>query len=263
MLLIREIGANAAYFTFSAGKIPVDVGQGHLAAGMCIDFYGRSQAEWEERHVGRQIMRYVTPAGGSSVSADPIGLLRGAPHPALAAEFLDFVLSKEGQRLWNYRPGTPGGPDRYALRRLPIRRDVYTPADRRNMSDAAARPFDLAMRFTYHPAWTARLFGLIRVLIRVMVIDCGDELRDAWKKILAVGGPERCPAAMEHLAALPFDYSQAGAVARQIRNPEKRLELTREWTVFFRKKYRDAAACAGRESSISLHSSERNQRLEN
>jgi ABC-type Fe3+ transport system substrate-binding protein len=33
-------------------------------------------------------MHYVTPAGGSSVSCDPIGLVRGAPHRELAVRFI-------------------------------------------------------------------------------------------------------------------------------------------------------------------------------
>jgi ABC-type Fe3+ transport system substrate-binding protein len=244
MLLIRIIGANAKYFTFSASKVPVDVAQGHIAAGMCIDFYGRSQAEWEQQHLGREIMRYVTPAGGSSVSADPIGMLRGAPHPEAAELFLDFTLSKEGQKLWNYRPGEPGGPDRYALRRLPIRRDLYTPEDRAAMSDPDAHPFQLAEQFTYHPEWTARLFGLIRVLIRVMTIDCQDELSRAWKAILDAGGPERCPEAVNKFRQLPFDYNDTAKVVERSQNPEQRIALARDWAVFFRKSYRDAETIA-------------------
>lgn len=244
MLLIRKIGANAKYFTFSASKVPVDVAQGHIAAGMCIDFYGRSQAEWEEQHVGRRTMRYVTPAGGSSVSADPIGMLRGAPHPETAAMFLDFVLSPEGQKLWNYRPGEPGGPDRYALRRLPIRRDLYTPEHRKAMSDPDAQPFELAEKFTYRPEWTARLFGLIRVLIRVMTIDCQDELSRAWKAVLDAGGPEHCPQAVQRLEQLPFEYHDAAAVTKQLQNPEQRIAVAREWAVFFRKNYREAEILA-------------------
>ena len=42
-LLIR-MAANSRYFTDSASKIPHDVAQGNAAAGMCIDFYGRSYA---------------------------------------------------------------------------------------------------------------------------------------------------------------------------------------------------------------------------
>ena len=105
--LVRLIGANAHYFTYSAGKVPMDVNAGVVAAGVVIDFYGRFQAETERAPNGVERMRYITPAGGSSVSADPMSLLRGAPHRELAVRFITFALSPEGQKIWNYRPGTP------------------------------------------------------------------------------------------------------------------------------------------------------------
>lgn len=244
MLLVKRLGGNARYFTLSAGRVPVDVGDGELAIGMCIDFYGRSQAEWTQDALGRPVMRYVTPVGGSSISADPIGMFRGAPHPDRAREFIAFVLSPEGQRLWNYRVGTPGGPNRFALRRLPIRADLYAETDRERMSDPQARPHELTQEFTYRPGWTARYFSLIRVLIRVMVIDCHDELRDAWGAIIDAGGPDAVPEAMAILERLPFEHADAADAARGLHDPEARLETTREWLKFFRKIYREAAQAA-------------------
>ena len=244
MLLIRKIGGNARYFTFSASKVPVDVAKGDLAAGMCIDFYGRSQAEWERRHVGRETMAYVTPTGGSSVSVDPVGILRGAPHRELAEHFIDFVMSRPGQVLWNYRVGVEGGPTRYALRRLPVRRDVYTPADRRKMSDPDADPFDVAGRFDYHGKWTGRYFGLIRILLRVMVIDCHPELKSAWHAIIEAGGPEAVPEAMVLLRELPFGYGDCPGAAESLSKPTERVRTTRLWAEFFRERYRRAEAVA-------------------
>jgi len=47
---------------------------------------------------------------------DPIALLRGAPHGELARAFIEYVLSPDGQKLWNAKPGTSGGTERFALR---------------------------------------------------------------------------------------------------------------------------------------------------
>lgn len=246
MLLIRKIGGNARYFTFSASRVPVDVSQGTVAAGMCIDFYGRAQGEWSRRGTGRDFMRYTTPVGGSSVSADPIGLLRGAPHRELAEMFIDFVLAREGQQLWNYRAGESGGPTKYSLRRLPIRGDLYDERDVRSMSDPGERPLELATRFTYHPEWTGRLFGLIRILLRVMVIDCHDELRSAWSAVCKAGGEEAVPQAVAQLRLLPFSYGEAGQVARALGDKRERIRHTRQWAVFFRRCYREAEQLAQR-----------------
>jgi iron(III) transport system substrate-binding protein len=82
-----------------------------------------------------------------------------------------FVLGEAGQRLWTYRPGTPGGPEKFALRRLPIRRDFYPPwtnhlafaAD--DLSAPTVNPYELAKNFTYYSRWTGRHFGILRDLI--------------------------------------------------------------------------------------------------
>ena len=122
--LVQLVGANARYFTDTSQKPPIDVASGDCAAGMCIDFYGREQQEAvRRRNAGSDRLGYVSPEGGTSYSVDPIAMLRGAPHPAVALAFIEYVLSLEGQKIWNFRTGTPGGPEEFALRRLPVRRD--------------------------------------------------------------------------------------------------------------------------------------------
>lgn len=257
--LVRRIGANARYFTDSSGKVPVDVGAGNVAAGLAIDFYGRYQAEFSRGPDGRERMFYTTPRGGSSVSADPISLLRGAPQRAIAVRFIRFVLGEQGQRLWNFAPGTPGGPEKFALRRLPVRRDFYPSGNRElqrhfeavrdccvdDLAGPAVNPFRLAEQFTYHSRWTGRLFSLHRDLIRAMCLDSGQELRAAWEAIVAAGGAEECPQAMAALERMPdrpepLDWKSA----QQIISEHGRLETMRVWTIFFRDQYRRARQLA-------------------
>ncbi|HEX3730670.1 MAG TPA: extracellular solute-binding protein, partial [Opitutaceae bacterium] len=127
--LIQRIGANARYFTDTSQKPPVDVADGNCAAGMCIDFYGAQQQEAERRRGAPDRVGFVVPAGGTSYFVDPIALLRGAPHEDPAHAFLEYALSLEGQKLWAFRPGTRGGPQEFALRRLPVRKDFYAHAE--------------------------------------------------------------------------------------------------------------------------------------
>jgi ABC-type Fe3+ transport system substrate-binding protein len=257
--LVQRMAANARYFTDSAGKVPIDVSMGSAAAGLAIDFYGRYQAETSRAPDGTPRMGYVTPSGGSSVSADPISLLRGAPHRELAVRFIVFALGDEGQKLWNYRPGTPGGPTTYALRRLPIRRDFY-PSDSPAwqaaceahrahtadpLSDPSVNPYALGAAFTYRPRWTAGHFGVHRTLIKAMCLDAGDELRAAWRAVLAAGGPDACPEAMAALARMPDDpepltWSSAPGILKR-HDP---LDTARLWTAFFRRSYGEARRLA-------------------
>lgn len=259
MNLVRMIGANSRYFTDSAGKVPIDVGMGAISAGIAIDFFSRFQAEYTRTPDGVAHMDYITPKGGSCVSADPISLLRGAPHRELAVRFIEYVLSEEGQRLWNAKPGTEGGTEKFALRRLPIRRDFY-PSDvpeldavcRRNlekMSDdlasPAVNPYVLAKDFTYRPQWSARHFGIQRDLVRALCLDSGNELRAAWKAVLDNGGPEANPEAMELIKRLPtrpipVTWKSAVTDYKKI----SRLEYMRIWTAEMRENYNKAARLA-------------------
>lgn len=256
--LVQRLGANARYFTDSASKVPIDVSNGDAAAGLAIDFYGRYQAQVSRSPRGEDRMHYITPTGGSSVSADPISLLRGAPNRELAVRFIRFVLSEEGQKLWNYAPGTPGGPEKYALRRLPILADFYPlpddPASEErfarhaphltdDLADPDINPYVLAGQFTYRARWTGRHFNIHRDLIRAMCLDSAQELQEAWSVIIAHGGPEANPEAMRLMRRLPdvpnaLNWQNILNVPREM----ERLDYMRAWTRFFRESYREAQA---------------------
>jgi ABC-type Fe3+ transport system substrate-binding protein len=255
--LIQRIGANARYFTDSSSKTPIDVGAGQVAAGLAIDFYARFQEQYSRGRDGRERMRFVTPEGGSSVSADPIALLRGAERRDLAVRFLTFVLGAEGQKLWAYRPGEPGGPRQFALRRLPVRRDFYPSAEpavqavhaghlRHAGEDLASPeidPYRLAGGFVYRPRWTAGHFAVLRDIIRAMCIDSQEELQAAWGAVIRGGGPERQPRAAALLGRLPDrPRPLTWRTALEAGASGNRQTLLTEWTVFFRRSYREAAA---------------------
>jgi hypothetical protein len=255
--LVQRIGANARYFTDSASKVPIDVSMANASVGLSIDFYGRYQAETSRNPDGSQRMVYRTPVGGSSVSADPISLMRGAPHRELAVRFIEFMVSEDGQKLWNYRPGTQGGPEQYALRRLPIRRDFYpseiqelqaafekhVPHLSDDLGDPVVNPYHLASQFPYTSRWTVRHFGIHRLLIRAMCLDAGEELHAAWYAIQRAGGPEAVPEAMEVLNAMPPGLTWETATGPDYRS-DRQMEFMREWVIFFRRNYNAARKIA-------------------
>jgi iron(III) transport system substrate-binding protein len=136
--ILRRMAANARTFSASSPKAPTDVSLGEAAAGLCIDFYGRYQSQamidaGDRRAGGLARVGYVDPVGETVIDPDPIAMLRGAPHPELAKRFVAFVLSPEGQALWNFAarsrltppPADGLGPERYELRRMPIRPSMY------------------------------------------------------------------------------------------------------------------------------------------
>ncbi|MBV8376717.1 MAG: extracellular solute-binding protein [Verrucomicrobia bacterium] len=243
-LLIR-LAANSRYFSNGAERVPMDVAYGEAAAGMCIDFYGRFESEAVAESDGRTRLKYTSVLGGTSVGADSIALLRGAPHPQIAKAFIDFVLKLEGQKLWDFRTETPGGPERYAPRRLPIRKEFYREPLHAYMADPEADPYHDAQEFEYHEAWTAPLFSAIRFLVRVMCIDSRGELVSARKAIGSA--PADSPAWQKLLDVSRVRYEIAVQQIRDtLRSADrlKEVQLAEELTTYFRNQYREAERMA-------------------
>lgn len=243
--IIQAASANARYFTDAAGKVPTDVSLGDAAAGMCIDFYGRFQSEAVKVGDSPSRLQYFTPAGGSSVGVDPIALLRGAPNRTVAEEFISFVLSPEGQKLWNFKVGTPGGPERYALRRLPILKGLYGPEFEAMRSDPGVMPYKEAELFTYHPAWTGPLFKTMSFIIRVMCLDSHDEQASAWKALVAARFPREALKKFMDMGAV--GYAAASDKIRPALSSQNRIDevrLARELGEKFRAQYREAERLA-------------------
>ena len=243
--IIQAASANARYFTDSAPKIPLDVSLGDAAIGMCIDFYGRFQSESVRIGDSPSRLQYFTPTGGSSVGVDPIALLRGAPHREAAEEFISFVLSLEGQKLWNFKIGAPGGPHKYALRRLPIRKELYLPEYAEYRSDPEVMPYEEAKHFTYHAAWTAPLFRTMAFIIRVICLDLHHEQSTAWQALMKAGFPKEAFKVFTDMSAV--NYSEARTTIKSAIDSNNRINevrVAKELSDKFRSQYRDAARLA-------------------
>ena len=197
--ILRSLCANARYFTNMSTKPPIDISHGEAAAGLAIDFYGRSQAQAvmrpgetpETSRVG-----YAEPAGDVFVDPDPISILNGGPNRELARRFIEFALSDEGQALWQFpartRPdgspnpaaadnppgpdGEPMGPRLYELRRLPVRRDFIARYESAFVDNVD--PFAIASDTTSR-GWR----GAIPMMMGAFGIDTHEECRRAWLEV--------------------------------------------------------------------------------
>ncbi len=245
--VIQRIGANARYFTDSSQKPPIDVLNGNSAVGMCIDFYGRYQEESASARSGRSRLGYYSPPDGTVLSPDPIALLRGAPNRAVGEAFIDYVLSLEGQKLWNFRVGAEGGPQRFALRRLPVRRDFYAREDWKPLrSDPEVSPYAGDNPLIYNGAWTGGdTFRSMAFVIRVMCLDTHPELVRAWREIIAAGMPPEALAALGDLSTVGYDEVQ-GRIRQALTSKNKvdEIRLASELANGFRRQYDRAAEIA-------------------
>ena len=207
---LRMIFANARYFAASASKVPVDVSNGEAAVGMAIDFYGRYQAGAVNAYDRRSDpdaaddslrMGYVDPVTTvdgrrvslTATSSDPISLLRGAPHRELAEQFIAWLLTPDAQRLWQRRVDAPGGPEKFELRRQPIRRDMYTPEEREHWTDPEVDPFATAQPF---PEAMPDFYSMVAPISHAMAIDMHSDLTAAWDALQATPAEDPVYASM-------------------------------------------------------------------
>jgi ABC-type Fe3+ transport system substrate-binding protein len=243
--LIKRIAGNCRGVTDGASVAIREVAHGDAIASMALDFQARVEAAYAlEQSRGTPRVRFALPVGGTSISPDPISLLRGAPHRALAVDFIRFVLSREGQRLYSYRIGEPGGPQRWELNRMPIRKDVYTAEDRTHMTAPDLDPYAVAGTFIFHREWTGPGFPLIATMTRAVVLDPREELVEAWRAIIAAGGPERVPEAWSEFTWLPVHHAEVSAAVTRLKDPIAALVETRRWTVEAQRHYREAERLA-------------------
>lgn len=184
MKLIQLVCANARYFTDSSTKPVLDVSAGDCAVGVAIDFYGLYQEENLRQRNESNRFGFVFPKEGSVPTPDVVAMLRGAPNPELGLAFIEYILSLEGQKLWGFRVGTPGGPVRYALNCPPIRKELYADKYLAYRANPELNPYRDVGDFVYHRQWSVLIFKPLRFIIKVAFIDTHKELARAWKAII-------------------------------------------------------------------------------
>ncbi len=229
MGLVRQIAANARMFADGSATVPGIIASGDAAAGMTIDFYSRSTVQ----AVGEDRMGYVEPAGATMINPDPIAMVKGAEHPIVARRFIEFVLSPEGQRLWNTKAGSPGGPRSTNLRRLPIMPSIYSEVA--NFTDQV-NPYAAAGGFNKSNA-REQTFKILGELIQASCMNCLEDLRETRKEILA---SSRAAELDDDLGTFPFDQQEA---LRRLAiygkaKPVDQLKIMRGWTQDFRDEYK-------------------------
>ena len=211
---------------------------------MCVDFYGRSFADEWKRDDGTSRLCWVAPLGGCSLSGDPIAVLRGAPNPRAAQAFVEFVLSDRGQQMWNAKPGSAQGPREKALRRMPVRRDIYTPERMAQWTDGEFDPYQATGSFVYRPELTGKAFGTIRSLVRIIGIDSHEEMKRAWLALREANFPAEATAVFFDVSELSYAQMKQGDAG--LSSPDGLLAARRaaELGAKFRARYRQAEAMA-------------------
>jgi len=244
--LMKEIAGNFKTVTERSFGVPDGVNSGNFGIGIVIDFFGLSS-----KGSGFPV-EFHYPTVTTLVPAN-VAIVKNAPNPAAAGEFIDFLLSPEGQELL-LDPG---------IRRLPVNPVTYAkappgfPNPFKDSSIGAAVNFDLAR--------SKNRYNLVNSLFDVMITYRLDDLRGATEAIqdaeAAMAGKSDTEAAAmiaqarQLVAALPIDEaksmdSEFSAIFKKKRKKAtdqvtgRQAEVEKEWDDFVVKNYAEAKKLA-------------------
>jgi ABC-type Fe3+ transport system substrate-binding protein len=239
MRLLLRIVANARGIIRDSGTLTRIVIEGDVAAAGNIDVNALSA-------VGQnpEGMIYVLPVGATVISPDSVAVLKGAPKPKLAQEFIEYLLSDAGQELFLLNPGIRGGPSHYALCRLSVVPALYRrfPPAERSVGDAD--PFTLGGAFDYKASVGQGRWDALNDLLGAIALDAQSELAGAWYAVLSAKLPkERLRLLETELFRTPVTETELADYGRRIavESPRYRAETTNRWGEEARRRYRDVA----------------------
>jgi len=229
MRILALLAANSQTFYSVAGGVPDNVGRRQIAIGCAIDFYAANQIELS----GADEVGFCMPEKLTVITPDPISILKGAPHLETAQEFVAFVMSEEGQRLWFLPVGAAGGPKQKALNRMPVIPALYE----RYASQALVKydPFKFTKSFKYDSELAITRRDIFRSLFQATLKQPHSQLRDAWKEVIKVKDNE---ALIAELVKPPVTEAELLTLAQHQWSDEAvRSRLMTQWTNWAYKKY--------------------------
>ena len=248
--LWKRIGGNLKTVTERSFGVPSGVNSGEFGIGVVIDFFGFSSK------ASGYPVEFRYPSTTTLVPAN-IAIIDNAPHPDLAAAFIEFVLSPEGQELL-LDP---------KIRRLPVRPEIYQRAP--DLPNPFAGEIGASVYFDVKKS-KAR-YNLVNSLFDVMITYRLDDLR------AAVGALHEAEAALaanpneeaaklvargwELVDAVPIDEARSldpefAAIFTKKRRKAtdvvtgRQAEVEREWDAFVQANYAEARRLA--EQALAL-----------
>jgi iron(III) transport system substrate-binding protein len=224
---IGRLFSNVRAFNEGGTSIPRDVSLGQAAVGPCIDFYASAPI----RRQGATHLHLVIPEGVAVATPDCIAILRNSPNPDAAKAFVDFVMSEPGQRLWYQTRGSPGGPEKFDLERLPVMPEIY---ERGYPTYTISNPFKSGGSFKYDGRLAGSRWGTLNDLWRATMLDCHSYLWEARGAVITAGRDADLGYA---LVRPPFSKEDLLKVAGTPWTADERNALKNKWSAWARKWY--------------------------
>ena len=155
-------------------------------------------------------------------------MIRGAAQPELSRLFVEYTLSREGQRLLYQPAGTNG--QQHTLYRMPVVKECYADADA-----PQPNPYEAPTSLVYDDQKGMRRWDVLNDLMGVWFIDAHTDLSAAWKHLIDQGSP--APLVAE-LCAPPIDEKELATLAETWKDPRRKHDTMQSWSLAARERYR-------------------------
>ena len=189
--LWSEISANASFIERGSTFVTDEIVAGRCAVGLSIDFFVNAAI------ANGAPLRFVYPAH-TGLNPAHVAVAKAAPNPEGAKAFVDFILSRDGQRQLAH-------PD---IRRLPIRPDAYADQPAGSFNPFAAAQAG-GLQFDSDAA-RPRL-ATSSALFHQMLVEPHGEITTLWRRL------QRAEAAGKKVAAIRARLG-APAIAESVAN---------------------------------------------
>jgi len=230
MWTIAAMAGNIRAFTQSASTVPKDIAVGETATGLCIDQYAWSTME----KVGGERLGFALPEGLTVVTADGIAKLKGAPESAIATDFISYVLSEAGQKIWMLKKNTiPGSPEKFQLNKMPVWPSLF--AKYNTHTYFTDNPFLWKSSVKYSSPKSSARWGILNDYIGALFIDPHKKCADAWARVC--GLPETNSMKKLFLENLISENELMNIATNQYHDNRWRAKLLSKWANEARKKY--------------------------
>jgi spermidine/putrescine-binding protein len=187
------------------------------------------------------------PEGLTVINPDSIAILKGAPNLDVAKEFVNFVLSDEGQKLWMLPVGAEGGPKEYLLGRMSVIPDLYS-----ELGDQAVvpiNPFEVSSTLEYNATLGSIRWSLVNDIVGATIIDSHPELISTWREIITMektldeAGIDSgfIDQAKDKMGEAPIAEADAIQLTQEWGDAETRNTYISEWHDFSIGKYESAS----------------------
>jgi ABC-type Fe3+ transport system substrate-binding protein len=226
--VILRMGANVRQFIGSSTGLIKSVIAGDSLCAIVIDYYA-----WENiADIGSDKLDFVLPEGLTVINPDAIGMLKGAPNERGAREFINFVLSTEGQELLMLPRGVPHGPVEKILGRLSVLPSLYT--ELKGKSIVPFNPFDKKNFIKYDAKEADLLWSVTNDMIGTLIVDSKNDMKASWEKVINSGLKKE---AINTFTKVPVSKAKAEEFAAKWNDEIFRNQVINEWQGFNRQKF--------------------------